>query len=168
MTTQELTLAALHELGVHASLEHPSYIHIPTTHDHFWAFGTVNESWDGDYKDGQGRVLMTSTLPFPSYHYSDGRDIAAAIVTAMESELHLRATPRQPVTIYYCKAGLADGMIIRLLCGRDRFAGTAVRMTDATSSMALDNSPGPAKRSGARCCQIVTQGSVFLTKPRLL
>jgi hypothetical protein len=74
----------------------------------------------------------------------------------------LRATPEQPVTVYYCKANLKSGLTVRLMQGKQTHDCTGVLLQAATATMIHGNSTGKPKASGARCVLEVTQGLVGL------
>lgn len=70
------------------------------------------------------------------------------------------ATPTHPVVIYYCKAGIKTGLTIRIQYQGQVHQTADVSLLDARATMQHDNSTGPARRSGARCVLVVTQGEV--------
>jgi hypothetical protein len=72
----------------------------------------------------------------------------------------LAATPSDPVTIYYCKAGIATGQTVRVSQGKSVTACSGVRLEAATGIMLHGNSTGKAKASGARCVLELVSGSI--------
>ena len=78
----------------------------------------------------------------------------------------LRATPEQPVTVYYCKANLKSGLTVRLMQGKQTHDCTGVLLQAATATMIHGNSTGTPKASGARCVLKITTGLVGLQHPQ--
>jgi hypothetical protein len=74
----------------------------------------------------------------------------------------LRATPKEPITIYYCKANLKSGLTVRLIQGKQIHDCTGVLLQAAHASMIHGNSTGKPKASGARCVLEISQGIVGL------
>lgn len=73
----------------------------------------------------------------------------------------LTATDAAPVTIYYCKAGVATGQTVRVSQGTAApLTCSGVRLAGALGQMVHGNSKGKAKASGARCVLTLTSGSV--------
>jgi len=70
------------------------------------------------------------------------------------------ATAEQPVTVYYCKAGIQTGRTIRVMCGALIVEASGVQFAGVTATMAHDNSKGKPKASGARCVLVMTAGVV--------
>ena len=74
----------------------------------------------------------------------------------------LRATPAQPITVYYCKTNVKTGLTVRLMQGKQSWDCRGVLLQAAHASMIHGNSTGKPKASGARCVLEVTQGIVGL------
>ena len=72
----------------------------------------------------------------------------------------LTATTAAPVTIYYCKAGVATGQTVRVSQTGPAIVCSGVRLAGAFGEMIHGNSAGKAKASGARCVLTLTGGSV--------
>ena len=72
----------------------------------------------------------------------------------------LTASATFPVTIYYCKAGVATGQTVRISQSGPALACSGVRLAGAFGEMVHGNSAGKAKASGARCVLTLTGGSV--------
>lgn len=75
-------------------------------------------------------------------------------------EATIQATQAAPVTIYYCKAGIATGRTVRVMQGKQVWETSGVTIAWAAGSMFHDNSKGKPKASGARCVLILTGGSI--------
>jgi hypothetical protein len=73
----------------------------------------------------------------------------------------LEATDSQPVTIYYCKAGVQSGQTVRIEQAGQRYTCAGVILRQVCASMVHDNSRGKAKASGARCVLHVTSGWIL-------
>jgi hypothetical protein len=74
----------------------------------------------------------------------------------------LRASPKEPITIYYCKTNVKSGLTVRIIQGKQIHDCTGVLLQAAHASMIHGNSTGKPKASGARCVLEVTQGLVGL------
>jgi len=78
----------------------------------------------------------------------------------------LRATPAQPITVYYCKANVKTGLTVRLMQGKQNWDCCGVLLQAAHASMIHGNSTGKPKASGARCVLEITVGIVGLVHPK--
>lgn len=76
--------------------------------------------------------------------------------------MNITATPKQPVTVYYCKSNLATGLTVRVLHAGSVHNTAGVEFTGASGSMVHGNSRGKAKASGARCVLQLTGGTITL------
>jgi hypothetical protein len=77
----------------------------------------------------------------------------------------LRATPAQPITVYYCKANVKTGLTVRLMQGKQSWDCCGILLQAAHASMIHGNSTGKPKASGARCVLEITTGIVGLVHP---
>lgn len=85
---------------------------------------------------------------------------------ATDPRLHVvQPTPREPATIYYCKAGLPTGHTVRVSHARRVTACRGVRLVNVSGEMLHGNSTGKAKSSGARCVLEITSGLITLIDP---
>ena len=72
------------------------------------------------------------------------------------------ASAAEPVTIYYCKAGLPTGQTVRVSQGRKVESCRGVKLHNVSGSMIHGNSTGKAKASKARCVLKATSGAVTI------
>jgi hypothetical protein len=74
----------------------------------------------------------------------------------------LTATATNPVSIYYCKAGLPTGKTVRVSQKGRVTDCSGVKLFSVSGSMIHGNSAGKAKASGARCVLIAEAGSITI------
>jgi hypothetical protein len=77
----------------------------------------------------------------------------------------LNASAAEPITIYYCKAGIKSGQVCRVQLAGVTFACSGVKFSHAVGCMLNNNSVGRPKRSGARCVLQLSAGHVELIAP---
>lgn len=97
---------------------------------------------------------MTNIVAFRS------QPAAAAWKQETPPNITLDATPDIPVTIYYCKAGIANGQTVRVSQFGPALACSGVRLTHVSGEMIHGDSKGTTKASGARCVLTLTAGTV--------
>jgi hypothetical protein len=72
----------------------------------------------------------------------------------------IEASLGNPVTVYYCKAGIQTGKTIRVLHAGIVHQTSSVAIHNANATMSHDNSKGKPKASGARCVLTMTHGKI--------
>ncbi len=73
------------------------------------------------------------------------------------------ATPTEPVTIYYCKAGIPTGQTVRVTqLNQPTVSCSGVHLHGVTATMLHGNSRGKAKASGARCVLQIHSGNITI------
>lgn len=76
-------------------------------------------------------------------------------------------TTETPAVVYYCKAGIATGLVVRVEYLRQKYACKGCDMKGADADLMHDDQ-AKKKRGGARCVLVVRGGILRLYDAKLL